>query len=104
MDGAAVTRLSGLIAALAITPGSDSDSNSNSDLSLDGGRQLSIGQPSTGQAGDGTARAGAGATVLAPATTAADVVSDAMLAALASLLGLHHECPDTDDVAARGKP
>ena len=102
MDGAAVTRLSGLIAALAITPRSDSDSNS--DLSLDGGRQLSTGQPSTGQAGDGTARAGAGATVLAPATTAADVVSDAMLAALASLLGLHHECPDTDDVAARGKP
>jgi hypothetical protein len=36
---------------------------------------------------------------LAPATAAADRVSDAMLAALTSLLNMHHETPDDDALA-----
>jgi len=39
------------------------------------------------------------AKTLAPASAAADAVSDAILAALASLVGTHHATPDDDDAA-----
>ena len=39
------------------------------------------------------------ARTLAPASAAADAVSDAILAALASLVGTHHATPDDDDAA-----
>lgn len=50
--------------------------------------------------GDGSSSGGVVAAKLAPATAASEETSDAVLASLGSLLGLHHERPDTDDAAA----